>query len=322
MKYKFYRTASVLLACVMLFSILSVSLFSCSEDGADTNDGEIAFEDALGREISVKKHPKRVAALLGSFADIWLLSGGELCAAPEDAWEDFGLELDGAVNIGGAHSPSLELLISAEPDFVIASASTAADVEMKDTLLAMGISVAYFDVDSFEDYLAMLNICTDITERKDLYKKNGTDLEAKIEKIKSDYKALDIPDEQRRVLLLRASSTTVKAKGSRGTILGEMLYDMGCINIADKNGALLENLSVEAVIKEEPYHVLVVTMGSNTEKAVQSLENMIKENPAWSTLGAVREGRLSIMDKTLFNLKPNSRWAESYEKLYETLTKN
>jgi hypothetical protein len=27
------------------------------------------------------------------------------------------------------------------------------------------------------------------------------------------------------------------------------------------------------------------------------------------------------MDKTLFNLKPNARWAESYEILYEKLTK-
>ena len=62
-------------------------------------------------------------------------------------------------------------------------------------------------------------------------------------------------------------------------------------------------------------------MGNDTEAAKSSLENMIKENPAWSTLEAVREGRLHVMDKTLFNLKPNARWAESYEILYEKLTK-
>jgi len=47
---------------------------------------------------------------------------------------------------------------------------------------------------------------------------------------------------------------------------------------------------------------------------------MIKSNAAWQTLDAVKNGRLYVMDKTLFNLKPNERWAEAYEELYEKLT--
>ena len=35
---------------------------------------------------------------------------------------------------------------------------------------------------------------------------------------------------------------------------------------------------------------------------------------------ALQENRLHLMDKSLFNLKPNDRWAESYQILYETLT--
>ena len=127
----------------------------------------------------------------------------------------------------------------------------------------------------------------------------------------------EIPSEKRKILLLRASSSFVKAKGSKGTILGEMLYDLGCENIADNNKNLLENLSVEAVMKEEPYHIFVVTMGESNA----GLEKMIKENPAWTTLKAVKENRLHIMDKRLFNLKPNSRWGEAYEILFEKLSK-
>ena len=298
--------------------LLTTACQGSSEKGSDYTD---TFIDALGREVSFQKKPERVAALLGSFADIWTLAGGELCAAAEDAWEDFGLELEDCKNIGGAHSPSLELLISADPDFVIASASTASNVEMKDSLDAMGITVAYFDVDCFDDYLNMLNICTDITERKDLYEINGVAVKAQIDEIKAQYSEADIPESERKILLLRAASSFVKAKGSNGTLLGEMLSDMGCINIADNDSTLLENLSIEAIVREEPHHIFVVTMGSDTEAAKKSLENMIKENSAWNTLGAVKNGRLHIMDKTLFNLKPNDRWAESYEMLYEKLTK-
>ena len=317
-------TAAKIINYITIFALILAMLLSvtaCNGHEKNADENTITFTDALDREVSVAKNPGRVAALLGSFADVWMLAGGELCAAAEDAWEDFGLNPPDAVNIGGAHSPSLELLLSANPDFVIASASTASNVEMKDTLEAMGITVAYFDVDSFDDYLHMLNICTDITGRKDLYEQNGLAVKAQIEKIKARYAEADIPEAERRILLLRAASGFVKAKGSRGTILGEMLSDMGCINIADGDSSLLESLSAEAVIRENPHHIFVVTMGSDTEAAKRSLENLIKENPAWSTLDAVKEGRLHVMDKTLFNLKPNDRWAESYEILYEKLTK-
>ena len=309
---------------IVAFLLITAVLFSmsaCNGQPKNENKNTVVFTDALGREVNVKKNPERVAALLGSFADVWMLAGGKLCASAEDAWEDFGLDLGDAVNIGGAHSPSLELLISADPDFVIASASTASNVELRETFEAMGIAVAYFDVDNFDDYLKMLDICTDITERKDLYEQNGLAIKAQIDEIKAEYKNSDIPEDERKVLLLRAASSFVKAKGSSGTILGEMLHDMGCINIADSNTSLLENLSVEAIIREEPHHIFVVTMGSDTEAAEKSLENLMKENPALSTLDAVKNGRLHVMDKTLFNLKPNARWAESYGILYDKLTK-
>ena len=305
---------AVVIIAVMLSSV------ACAKPTADDSGDAVSFTDALGRSVSVKRNPRRVAALLGSFADVWMLAGGELCAAAEDAWEDFGLALENCTNLGGAHSPSLELLVASDPDLVIASASTASNVEMRGALEAMGITVAYFDVDCFDDYLYMLDICTEITDRRDLYEANGLAIKEEIDRIKAEYAAADIPAEERKILLLRAASSFVKAKGSRGTILGEMLADMGCINIADGDTTLLENLSVEAVIREQPYHVFVVTMGSDTEAAKRSLENMIKDNPAWSTLEAIKDGRLHIMDKRLFNLKPNARWAESYGVLYEKLT--
>lgn len=285
-----------------------------------TDENDITFTDALERTVLVEKNPQRVASLLGSFSDVWVLAGGTLCASADDAWDDFGLELDEAINIGGAHSPNLELLLSADPDFVIASASTASNVEMMEILENAGITVAYFDVDNFYDYLEMLDICTDITGQKELYQQNGLQLKAQIEAIKKKYTEAGLSDEERKVLLIRASSTSIKAKGSQGTILGEMLADMGCMNIADNDNTLLENLSVEAIIREEPYHILVVTMGSNIDVAKASLDKMIQENPAWSSLEAIQEGRLYMMDKHLFNLKPNARWAEAYQKLYETLT--
>jgi iron complex transport system substrate-binding protein len=312
------RLLPLLLALCLALSLFS-SCLAASEDPTDTET--VQFTDALGRKLSIPKNPTRVAALLGSFADVWCLSGGSLCAAADDAWEDFGLEPENAVNIGGAHSPSLELLLSANPDFVIASASTASNVAMLESLEAMQIPVAYFNVDNFSDYLHMLDICTSITGRRDLYEQNGLALQAQIEAVKDRYASSSLPEEERKILLLRASAGMVKAKTSTGTILGEMLRDMGCINVADSDASLLEALSVERIIQEDPHHIFAVTMGSNTAAATDSLYQLLESNPAWSTLSAVKENRVHVMDKRLFNLKPNARWAEAYGVLYETLTK-
>ena len=301
---------------ILILAIIFSIFTGCAVVSQSPDEDTVQFMDALGRQVSIPKKPRRVAALLGSFADIWVLAGGELCAAAEDAWTDFGLELPGAVNIGGAHSPNLELLFSSDPELVIASASTASNVQLKDTLEAAGIPVAYFDVDHFYDYLAMLDTLTDITGRKDLYAQNGLALQTQIEDIKAH---TDLPEERRTVLLLRVHSGSVKAKGSEGTVLGEMLADLGCRNIADSDLSLLENLSVESILLQEPYRIFVVTMGNDTEKALKNLENMILENPAWNSLSAIREGRIYLMDRKLFNMKPNADWAESYEQLSNIL---
>lgn len=304
------------MSLALLLSVLS----GCGEKKTESEpSASVSFTDDLGRNVKVNKNPKRVAALLGSFADTWVLAGGTLCAAAKDAWDDFGLQLNGAVNLGGAHSPSLEALLSSEPDFVIASASTSADVEMKESLQNAGITVAYFDVDSFEDYLNMLKICTDITGRKDLYQKNGLDIQKQIEDIKSRFAAANLSEEKKTVLMLRTSATSVKAKGSEGTVLGEMLKDLGCVNIADSDKSLLENLSVERVIAGEPYRIFTVTMGDDTAAATDNLKRMMEENPAWGKLEAVKQNRLNVMDRRLFNLKPNANWAKAYETLTEIL---
>lgn len=313
-------SANKIISIIISLSLLSALLIGCGEKNAESEPpAAVTFTDALGRNVTVAENPKRVAALLGSFADAWTLAGGTLCAAAEDAWDDFGLQLKDAVNLGGAHSPSLESLISSDLDFVIASASTSADIEMKESLQNAGITVAYFDVDCFEDYLNMLKIFTDITGREDLYQKNGLEVQKQIEEIKARFAAAGLSEEKKTLLLLRTSASSVKAKDSEGTVLGEMLKDLGCVNIADSDKSLLENLSVESVIRDEPYRIFTVTMGDDTAAATENLKRMMEENPAWGKLEAVRQNRLHVMDRKLFNLKPNANWAKAYEELTEIL---
>ncbi len=284
-------------------------------DGAEVTS-DVTFVDDLGREVTVTSY-ERVAAMPGSFADVWILAGGRdsLVATVGDAWESFDLDLsDDVVNLGSIQEPDVEQLIAADPDLVIASANTSSNVEMEDLLTEAGITVAYFDVNNFDDYYSMLKVCTEITGRSDLLDKNGTQVQAQIEDAKSK-----IGENAPTVLFLRATSSNVKVKNSEGTVAGEMLADLGAINIADSNESLLEDLSMEAIIEADPDFIFVTYQGNNREKALQNVQDQLIDNPAWATLSAVKNDRYYVLDKELYHLKPNARWGEAYEKLVELL---
>ena len=299
----------------VLFIILMSVLCGCraNPEGQINEVAGVVFTDDFGRQIRVDS-PKRVAALLGSYADIWYLAGGTVVAAADDAWEDFDLELpEDAINLGMTKDPSMEKLLEAAPDFVIASTNTQANLDMKDTLEAAKITVAYFDVSDFEDYLRMLKICTQITGRDDLYEKNGLEIEKQIEQVIAQSKKRLESTEAPKVLYLRASATSIRAKNSEGTVLGNMLKDLGCINIADRENGLLENLNIEYILQEDPEYIFVVQAGDDTEGTKAALDELMGENTTWAGLSAVKENKVFVLDKHLFNLKPNARWAQAYE---------
>lgn len=279
------------------------------------SDKVVSFTDDLGRELAVEP-PQRVAAMIGSFADVWCLAGGRdtLAAAAGDAWTSFDLGLgEDVADLGAVKEPSLEVLLAAEPDLILASVNTAANLELEDTFAQAGIPAAYFEVDCFEDYLRMLEICTRLTGRPERYESCGESVRAQV-----DAAVARQDGSAPRILYVRASGSSCKAKGSEGSVLGEMLADLGCVNIAD-GGGLLENLSLEGIIAGDPDYIFAVLQGADASAAWKSLEGALLSNPAWSSLRAVEEGRFITLDHRLYNLKPNARWGEAYEGLADIL---
>ena len=277
----------------------------------------LTFTDDLDREVTVPANPERVAVLLGSYADVWCLAGGQdsLVAAASDAWTDFDLNLgDDVANLGSLMEPNLEELIAAAPDLVIASSNTTSNVELLPSLEQLGVPVAYFGVNSFNDYLEMLDVCTRITGHTENYQTYGLDVQAQVDKAKEQNDG-SAPT----VLLLRSASTSCKVKNSKGTVLGEILADLGAVNIADSDTGLLEDLSLERIIADDPDYIFVVFQGSDQAAAQKTLDAALTSNPAWETLSAVQNGRFYIMEKELYHLKPNARWGEAYQKVADIL---
>lgn len=310
------QVVSLLLAtCCLLLAACgnSVSPSAPQNVPAETS---VTFTDDLNRQVTVDR-PQRVACLISSFSDIWCLAGGAdaIVAATDATWRYFDLPLrDDVVNLGNTKELDVERLLACEPDLILASGGTDRNVELEASFSAMGLNAAYFSVDTFADYLHMLKICTEITGKTENYDLYGTQVAQQVEA------ALARQDGSTpSVLYIRATGSSCKVKNSEGSVLGEMLKDLGCINIADRNGSLLEQLSIEAILQADPDYIFVVLQSADPADAQAILQTTLLDNPAWASLTAVQEGRYHVMDPNLYNLKPNAQWGKAYEQLADIL---
>jgi len=296
-----------------LLITISLLLAACgTAQNVSVSSAQTSFTDDLGRTVTVDK-PQRVACLIGSFADLWCLAGGAdtIVASAADTWRYFDLPLhEDVINLGATKELNLEQLLSAEPDFIIASCNTDSNLAMQESFSEMGISAAYFDVSTVEDYLRVLKIMTEITGMRENFATYGESVLRQVENAKAMADGT-----QPSVLYVRASGSSCKVKNSDGSVLGEMLRDLDCRNIADGESSRLEQLSIEKILAEDPDFIFIILQSAEPSAAEKVLEETLLSSPAWETLTAVKEGRCFVLDQTLYNLKPNARWGDAYEQL-------
>lgn len=291
-----------------------------TEDAADaeTEGWMVTFTDSTGASVTLTERPERVAVLFSSYAEIWNLSGGTVSVTVGESVErGFAPETVYLVDEGAGKTIDHELLIAAQPDFIIGSADIPAQVEACEIMAAAGIPTALFRVDTFADYLNMLKICTDITGDGEKYETNGTAVEREIASVMEAVEGCAA--EPKEILFIRAGSqySSTKAKRAPDNFVCIMLDELGAHNIADDAGMLLDGLSLEEILLRDPDYIFLTAMGS--EAAAVSYIGDLFSQDGWRELGAVKSGNYTFLSKDLFHFKPNARWAEAYRTLAELL---
>ena len=138
----------------LVTALCLLSLCACAAPGGRavspaSADGEmgssVSFTDSLGSTITLEEAPQRVAALIGSYAETWVLAGGEdtLAAVTQDAYDERGLELgEDVTNVGSNQTPELEALFAAQPDLVLLTPDLDGQLALAEPLAAAGIPAA------------------------------------------------------------------------------------------------------------------------------------------------------------------------------------
>lgn len=307
------KLLTLLLAMMLLFTAVG-----CADSGeAVSGESAYVFTDDTGIELCLAARPEKTAVLFSSFAEVWQLAGGTAAVTVGESVErGFAPESAVLVDDGAGKSINIELLLAAEPDFVICSADIPAQVEAAELLRGAGIPAACFRVECFDDYLRLLRVCTEITGNDAAYGEYGLKVQEEIETLLAQASERTAGTD---FLFIRAGSTAsaTKAKTAEQHFAAAMLEELGGHNIADAAPVLLDGLSLEEILRADPAFIFVSTMGK--EAAARAYFDSVLAEPAWQSLSAVREGRVIYLPKDLFQFKPNARWGEAYAYLLEAL---
>ena len=159
-----------------------LALAGCAlPSGEDRNDA-YTFSDDTGAELSVPYRPVRVAVLTSSLADLWITAGGSVdITVGETVDRGFAGEHVILVDDGAGKTVNLELLIASKPDFVLYLSELSGQLECAGVLRDAGIPAAGFSVETFDDYLRLLKICTDILRNPDAYEIHGVKLKERVD---------------------------------------------------------------------------------------------------------------------------------------------
>lgn len=303
-----------------LFALLlcAVLLTGCApEEGEPEKADRYTFTDDTGAQVQVPYQPQTVAVLTSSLADLWCVAGGTVdITVGETVERGFAAGDVILVDQGAGKTILLEQLVAAQPDLVLYSSDLAGQAACVDSLKAAGIPAAGFSVETVEDYLRLLKICTDILRNPQAYETHGVALKARVDGLIA---AAQAQPEQPKILFVRSGSSAkyTKAKNAQNHFVCVMLQQLGTHNIADSAPILLDGLSMEEILLQDPDMILFTTMGD--ESAGTAYMESLVEDPVWQQLSAVKNGKVFQLPKALFQYKPNARWDEAYAYLIQLL---
>ena len=297
---------------ILILSLVCLLSISCND--TEQVDSYYTFFDSNNNKVILSKKPEKVAILFSSFVEIWNIAGGNTAITVGESIERGFVEQAILVDSKAGKVINNELLLSSNPDFVICSADIQEQVKTFNLLNNVNIPSALIRVESFEDYLWFLNICTDILKTKDKYKEYGTNVENKIKELLINYN-----DKNSKILFIRAASTakSTKAKGTKDHFVCKMLNELGMLNIADEAKVLLDGLSIEEILIQNPDYIFISLMGDE-ESSKNYMDSLINSD-IWKELNAIKNGKYYYLPKELFQYKPNQKWDKAYEYLVDII---
>lgn len=271
--------------------------------------------DAINQETELEKKPQKVAVLSGTPLNIWYDLGGQsICTSDVSEnlkiLEGYEEEIRNLPAIGPVYSVDMETIISMDPDLIIAQLGTQTLHAQR--LRDMGYNVITTHIRSYEDVLNAYRIFGKVLEAESLADEKINMMDEKINAITSR-----LPDENTSVVILYVTSQSLAVKLDN-SIAGDVASTLGLNNIAsdlppDTIGSENTPIDIEYIVGKNPDYVLVTSMVSSNELAIEMMNKEFMTNPAWQGVSAITEGKVIYLPQQYFLYNAGPYYHEAVE---------
>lgn len=281
-----------LLLCLPFFAA------GCGENrGAQDSSAAVRLTDAQGREVAVKRNPKRVVTLNKNAAEILRMLGVVECIVGVSDWipknPDYWPELAKARNVGKFNDPDVEAIAELKPDLVLCYQSSPGP-GFEEKMAAAGIQVLRLELYRIGALPRDVEGLGRLFGREDKAREYLDWLKTRMDEIARRVAA----DPERPAVYLEAYAEFA-ACGS-GSGMHERLVFAGGRNIAEGMKPNATPVSPEWVLEQQPWAV-VKMCSQNGSYSLNGPGGMAEQREAllartgWDKTPAGKAGRVYLM---------------------------
>jgi iron complex transport system substrate-binding protein len=289
-------------ACVVICAILLATLGAgCTQLSSNqtTQSGGITVTDDAGRTVTVAQTPHRIISLAPSITeDLFALGlGGKVVG--DTTYDNYPPAAVNITKVGGFSSPSIEKIVSLNPDVVFAS--SLENNTLLSTLSGYGIPTVVLNPTSLTGILNDLSLIGKVSGSAG----NSSALVANLTQ-KMTANSISVTSHP-RVLYLVWYNPIMSAGAD--TFEGDIIAHAGGINVAQlANVSGYGTMSKESIVALNP-SVIIANSAMNST-AVQQ----VKSDPALATVDAVKNGKIYILDSDIIS-RPGPRAFDALEQI-------
>jgi len=259
----------------------------------DATDWPRTFKDALGKEIVIEKKPEKMVSLWYFYPEILVALGEPPTATTEKEYLSslsyLKGKLDSAEELGDKLSPSIEKVLSTEPDYILA---TEHQEKLYDSLEKIAPVITLKSKDVYENWQYGLRTIAEIIGKEE---EAENVIEKMMKEIANGREALKSIHGESVTLILSWDGKTFNVLGEENpvyTLAFDKEKGLGLTPDDTFKGTNNEFTSFEGISTVQADHIFLIGDITKKEKLMKDL----KQSNVWNNLNAVKEGNIHLMD--------------------------
>ncbi|MFD2131300.1 heme ABC transporter substrate-binding protein IsdE [Pseudogracilibacillus auburnensis] len=280
--------------------ISSLFLFSCSTN----NDATAEPKENNDPENN------RIVATTVAVTEIMDVLEIDLIGIPS-SYKVLPERYDGITEVGGAHSPDLELIMSLQPKEVMSVSTIKYDLET--VFDDADIDARYVNLDSIDNMNEEILSIGKQYDREEQAEKIVSDFEEKTKEIEEKIADKESP----KVLILMGVPGSYLVATDRSYI-GDLVAKTGGENVFSGESVEYLASNTEYLQQSNPDIILRAAHGM-PEEVVEMFDKEFKENDIWKHFDAVKNDRVYDLDELLFGTTASIAAVEALDELFEML---